>query len=155
MKKKIQKLFAAVLALCMTLAPVSAYADEVSNPAPITITSGLLLEEEIAEATFDESRMIYGEALPDTCITVWVSGMEEEDVPVENYYEEFQVGSLGIFSVLLPLEMGDNYITLQVDCDGYDASWYTTEIRRMPLSVKEELKRMIALPGKVGILGES
>lgn len=143
-----KKLFAIVMAVFMlSFSPVCTFADEIENLAPITITSGLVFEEEGQEATFESSRMVYGEAIPCTQVSVQIWSRDEEGCMAEEYYEDLQVGSLGIFSMILPLELGVNDIELTVNSEGYDEAIYFFEINRKSQTVKEELKTMVALPG--------
>ncbi|MBQ5588861.1 MAG: hypothetical protein IIU70_01790, partial [Anaerotignum sp.] len=56
--------------------------------------------------------------------------------------KEVTVGSLGIFSVTLPLENGTNYINMQANGESQQMA-----VKRVPLTVKKQLQRLIALPG--------
>ncbi|MDD3393900.1 MAG: hypothetical protein EOM28_00615 [Clostridia bacterium] len=136
-----------IIALLLSFSPVCAFAEEIDNPAPISITSGLSFDQECPEATFDDSRMIYGETLPFADISVTVCRKDADGVLFEDYNTELTVGSLGIFSMVLPLELGTNYIEIIVNGEDYDEASYNFEIKRMPQRVKEELKNMMALPG--------
>lgn len=144
LRKRILTIFMFILILSFT--PVFAFADEIENPAPISITSGLVFDEDGQEATFDSSRMVYGEAVPCTQISVEIFHLDGEACMIEGYNEDLEVGSLGIFSMVLPLELGTNYIQLTVNCEGYDEAIYDFEIIRKPQTVKEELKSLVALP---------
>ncbi len=140
--------FIFIVVLMLSISPISAFADDIKNPAPFSITSGLNIdEEETQEATFDDSRMVYGEALPFADITVTVSRMNWDGSMLEEFRDDFEVGSLGIFSMSLPLNMGTNYIEITVTDEEYDVATYSYELKRKPQSVKDELKNMIALPG--------
>lgn len=140
MKAYRKKLVGVILAAVFCFSPVSAFAAETS----VTITSGLDLESDEIECTFDESRLLYGEAKPDTEITFIVSKLDRYGEMEEVYGETITVGSMGLFSTTLPLEKGNNYIAISVS--GEDS---TTEVvvKRIPQTVKSRLQRMIALPG--------
>ena len=141
MKAYKKKLVGLILAAVFCFSPVSAFAAE----APVTITSGLDMESEEIECTFDESRILYGEARPGAKITFTISKLDRFGKMVECYTNTITVGSLGLFSTTLPLERGNNYITITVE--GKDG---TTEVvvKRIPQAVKSQLQRMIALPGR-------
>ncbi len=140
MKAYKKKLVGLILAAVFCFSPVSAFAAE----APVTITSGLDMESEEIECTFDESRILYGEAKPGAKITFTISKLDRFGKMVECYANTITVGSLGLFSTTLPLERGNNYIAITVE--GKDG---TTEVvvKRIPQAVKSQLQRMIALPG--------
>lgn len=140
MKAYKKKLVGLILAAVFCFSPVSAFAAE----APVTITSGLDMESEEIECTFDESRILYGEAKPGAKITFTISKLDRFGKMVECYTNTITVGSLGLFSTTLPLERGNNYIAITVE--GKDG---TTEVvvKRIPQAVKSQLQRMIALPG--------
>lgn len=140
MKAYKKKLVGLILAAVFCFSPVSAFAAE----APVTITSGLDMESEEIECTFDESRILYGEARPGAKITFTISKLDRFGKMVECYTNTITVGSLGLFSTTLPLERGNNYIAITVE--GKDG---TTEVvvKRIPQAVKSQLQRMIALPG--------
>lgn len=140
MKAYKNKLVGLILAAVFCFSPVSAFAAE----APVTITSGLDMESEEIECTFDESRILYGEAKPGAKITFTISKLDRFGKMVECYTNTITVGSLGLFSTTLPLERGNNYIAITVE--GNDG---TTEVvvKRIPQAVKSQLQRMIALPG--------
>lgn len=140
MKAYKKKLVGLILAAAFCFSPVSAFAAE----APVTITSGLDMESEEIECTFDESRILYGEAKPGAKITFTISKLDRFGKMVECYTNTITVGSLGLFSTTLPLERGNNYIAITVE--GNDG---TTEVvvKRIPQAVKSQLQRMIALPG--------
>lgn len=145
--KQRNKIFAIVMfVLLFSFSPVCAFADEIKNPAPIAITSGLVFDEDGQEATFDSSRIVYGEAVPYTQIHVTICRKDAEGQLLEEYCEDMEVGSLGIFSMVLPLELGTNYIEFTVSCGNYDKVTYNFEIKRKPQTVKDELKSLIALP---------
>ncbi|WMI81469.1 hypothetical protein [Anaerotignum sp. MB30-C6] len=144
------KIFAMLLALLLfSFSPVYAFASEIENPAPISITSGLVFDEDGQDATFDSSRMVYGEAVPYSQISVTICGKDGDGDMQEEYSEDLEVGSLGIFSMSLPLELGTNYIELTVNCQNFDEAIYHFEVKRKPLKVKDELKSMVALPGSI------
>ena len=138
MKRQMKKWLGIFAAAFICFSPVSALAAETDTP--LTITSGLDLECEEAECTFSEARIVYGEAEPDTWIT-------QNGEPEEIFSDEFSVGSLGLFSATLPLEMGYNYVTLTAELDGSDETAVEVTIKRVPQKVKKQLQRMIALPG--------
>ena len=147
MKQKSKFMAVLIIMLLVSFSPVCAFAQETGNPAPISITSGLVVEEERQDATFEDSRIIYGETTPFAEISISISQKDGEGNPIEDYSESFEVGSMGIFSTSLPLKLGTNYIELTVSSECYDDATYRFEIKRMPQKVKEQLKNMIALPG--------
>ncbi|WP_352399510.1 hypothetical protein [Anaerotignum sp.] len=132
--------------LLFSFSPLSAYANAIDNPAPLSISSGLVFDEDRQEATFDSSRMVYGEAVPCTQIAVSICRKDSEGKLLLEYNEDYEVGSLGIFSMVLPLELGTNYIEFVVNCKNYDEATYNFEVIRKSQTVKEELKSLIALP---------
>ena len=140
MKAYRKKLVGAVLAAVFCFSPVSAFAAE----APVTITSGLHVQSEEIECTFDESRILYGEAAPGSKITFTISKLDRFGAMVEIYRETITVGSMGLFSTTLPLERGNNYIAITVA--GKDGKTEAV-VKRVPQTVKNQLQRMIALPG--------
>ena len=138
MKAYRKKLIGILMAMMFCFSPVSAVAAD----SGVTITSGLNLETQVVECTFDDDRIVYGEAKPDTKITFTVSKMDRFGRMVELHHETVTVGSMGLFSATLPLERGNNYITMKADGE-------TEEIvvKRVPKTVKMQLQKMIALPG--------
>ncbi len=146
MKAYRKKLIGILLAAVCCFSPVSAFAAETEANHSLTITSGLELECEETECTFDDSRIIYGEAAPDTCITVTISQMDRFGEWEEVYSESLIVGSLGLFSTVFPLEMGYNHIVMAIA----EEAAVETVIKRVPQDVKTQLQRMIALPGLNG-----
>ncbi|KXL51818.1 hypothetical protein CLNEO_27900 [Anaerotignum neopropionicum] len=147
MKRRILSFTMFFIVLLFSISPVCAFADEINNPVPLSITSGLNENEEGQEATFDDSRMVYGETVPFADITVTICRRDGEGIMLEDYRNDFEVGSLGIFSMTLPLKLGTNYIEIMVSGDDYDEAVYIYELKRKPQAVKDELKSMIALPG--------
>ncbi len=130
--------------LCL---PVSVFAAQITTPTPITITSGLDLNAEETESTFDATRTVYGEAKPSTQIQVSVSRKNiNGDMQVTNA-QSVTVSSVGIFSATVDLDMGYNYITLTAQKEGYEQVSQTVVIKRLPQRIKKELQNMIALPG--------
>lgn len=129
-----RKVCGVVCALLFCISPVSAFA------ADVTISSGLLLDAE--EATFDDSRLVYGEAVPGTEISFTVSEMDQAGVLIEQYRTDVTVGSMGLFSVTLPLEKGNNYICILSGDQKQEIV-----VKRVSKVVKSHLKNMIALPG--------
>jgi len=71
-----------------------------------------------------------------------ISRMNRFGVLVEQNRQEVSVGSMGLFSVTLPLERGNNYIDMEAN-----GKTEQTVIRQIPQTVKTQLKRLIALPG--------
>ena len=136
-----KKGIAGLLALSVCAAPVSAFAAESS----VTISSGLHLEA--VESTFDDSRIVYGEAAPDTEIRFTVSRLNRWGEPMEVYEHTLTVGSMGLFSATLPLEKGSNHITLTAVENGEQTMQEETVIKCVSKAVKKQLQRIIALPG--------
>ncbi len=134
-KKWLGLLFAAML----VFSPVSAFAAESS----VTITSGLQLDSEETECTFADSRLIYGEAAPGTKVTFTVSRMDRFGNLTEVYRDTVTVGSFGLFSETLPLSRGNNYIAFFAEGESHT----NVVIKQVPQSVKDQLQRLIALPG--------
>ncbi|WP_304507096.1 hypothetical protein [Anaerotignum sp.] len=147
MKQRSKNFVVFMIAMMLSFSPVCAFADEINNPAPFSITSGLGFNEDDQDVTFDDSRMVYGETAPFAGISVTVCRMDSEGVMFEDYNDTLEVGSLGIFSTVLPLELGTNYIEITVNGEDYEEETYCYEVKRKPQAVKEELKSMIALPG--------
>ena len=138
MKAYRKKLIGILLAIVFCLSPVSVMAAEL----PVTISSGLHMELEEVESTFDAERIVYGEAAPGTEVTFTVSKMNRFGQMMELHRNEVKVGSLGLFSVTLPLERGNNFINMTVD-----GKTEQVVVKRVPQTVKTQLQRMIALPG--------
>ncbi len=144
------RLFAVVLSIFLvSFSPVFAFANETNPPAPLSITSGLVVEEEVQDATFEDSRVVYGESLPFGDISVLVFRRDTEGNLLEDYNENLEVSSLGMFSVALPLKLGTNYVEFTVSGESYEDATYNFEIKRMSQRVKNELQTMVALPGAV------
>ena len=138
MKAYRKKLIGILLAIVFCFSPVSVMAAEL----PVTISSGLHMELEEVESTFDAERIVYGEAAPGTEVTFTVSKMNRFGQMMELHRNEVKVGSLGLFSVTLPLERGNNFINMTVD-----GKTEQVVVKRVPQTVKTQLQRMIALPG--------
>ena len=138
MKAYRKKLIGILLVMVFCFSPVSVMAAEL----PVTISSGLHMELEEVESTFDAERIVYGEAAPGTEVTFTVSKMNRFGQMMELHRNEVKVGSLGLFSVTLPLERGNNFINMTVD-----GMTDQVGVKRVPQTVKTQLQRMIALPG--------
>ena len=138
MKAYRKKLIGMMMAMMFCFSPVSAFAGEMG----VNISSGLEMEAESVECTFDDSRLVYGEAVPGTKITFSVSRMNRFGSMVELSREEVTVGSMGLFSVNLPLERGNNYISMTAEGETKEVV-----VKRVSQTVKTQLQRMIALPG--------
>lgn len=143
-----------IFAICMALmlcvfSPMAVFADETKNAVPISITSGLVFDESIQDPTFQSSRVIYGEALPFSEVCVDIFRKDGSGNMLNTYNQELQVGSMGIFSMTLPLELGTNYIELTASCEGFDETTHSFQISRKSQKVKEQLKGMVALLGSI------
>ena len=138
MKAYTKRMIGILLAMAFCFSPVSVLAKEI----PVTISSGLNVETDETESTFEDARIIYGEAAPGTEIVFTVSKMNRFGEMTEQHRKEVTVGSLGIFSVTLPLENGTNYISMQANGESQQMA-----VKRVPLTVKKQLQRLIALPG--------
>lgn len=126
------------MAMLFCFSPVSVLAAEL----PVTISSGLNMEAEEVECTFEEERIVYGEAAPGTKVIFTVSKMNRFGNMVELHKDTVTVGSMGLFSVTLPLERGNNYIDVTANDETQEVV-----VKRVPQTVKTQLQRMIALPG--------
>ena len=138
MKAYRKKLVGILMAAMFCFSPVSVMAAEV----PVTISSGLDMAAQNAEYTFEDARIVYGEAAPGTEVVFTVSKMNRFGEKVELHKEAVSVGSLGLFSVTLPLERGNNFISMTAGGETQE-----TTVKRVSQTVKTQLKRMIALPG--------
>ena len=138
MKVYKKKLIGMVMAMMFCFSPVSVLAAEV----PVMISSGLDMKTDEVEYTFEDARIVYGEAAPGTEVVFTVFGMNRFGKLVEQHRQEVTVGSMGLFSVTLPLEKGNNYIDMEADGKTEHAV-----VKRVPQTVKTQLKRLIALPG--------
>ena len=145
MKAYRKKLVGLVLAAAFCFSPVSAFAAQ----SYVNITSGLRVESEEVECTFDESRILYGEAKPGAKVTFTISKLNRFGNMVEIYKDTITVGSMGLFSTTLPLERGNNYIAMTV---AGESGKTEAVVKRIPQTVKSQLQRMIALPGLSGNL---
>ncbi|WP_317855462.1 hypothetical protein [Chakrabartyella piscis] len=174
MKKKLKKWKIALLTLafCMCMFPTFAYAAE---EAPLTITSGLELHEELKrvdvdledleiavaevvasedletegikpQITFEKNRMIYGEALAGTVVTLEVEQLNDDGEWELHYSGEQTANSFGMFVFTMPLEVGRNQITLLAELEGYDSVCYQLQMERISEEIKEQLKVLVALP---------
>jgi len=133
------------MAMLLFVSPAIAFAQEKEEPTYICITSGLP-ENDGVISTFNSARIVYGEAHPGTIVSVSVCRENRFNRYVEEFYEEIEVGSLGIFSITIPLSEGHNYITLTAQSEGCEEVIYDAAIRRLPEQVRTELQKMIALP---------
>ena len=136
MKTYRKKMIGMILAMLFCFSPVSVTAAEL----PVTISSGL--NTEAAEVTFDDERIVYGEAAPGTKVTFTISKQNRFGEMVEIHKDSVTVGSMGLFSVTLPLERGSNYIEMTAGGEKQQVV-----VKRVSQTVKTQLKRMIALPG--------
>ena len=145
--KQLQKYFFGVfLSVLLVVSPVAAFAEVDLEPTPVLITSGLPSDPDRLISTFRATRVVYGEAEPDTNITVRVYQEDVHGDFEEIAFEETQVGVLGIFSITVPLEEGYNYVTVTAELEGYDEAVSEAVIKRLPEKIKDELQRVIALP---------
>ena len=138
MKTYRKKLIGILMAMMFCFSPVSVMAAEL----PVEISSGLDMEAELAEHTFDEERIVYGAGQPGAKVVFTVSKINRFGEMVELHRNAVTVNSMGLFSVTLPLERGNNYIGMTVDGETQE-----TVVKRVPRAVKNQLQRMIALPG--------
>jgi len=138
MKAYKKRLIGILMAMIFCFAPVSVLAEEL----PVTISSGLDMKTEEVECTFDDVRIVYGEAAPGTEVEFTISRMNRFGELVEQQRKEVTVGSMGLFSVTLPLERGNNYIGMKAN-----GKMEQTVVKRVPQTVKTQLQHMIALPG--------
>ena len=138
MKAYRKKWIGILMAMMFCFSPVSVLAAEL----PVTISSGLNMEAEEVECTFEEERIVYGEAAPGTKVIFTVSKMNRFGKMVELHKDTVTVGSMGLFSVTLPLERGNNYIDVTANDETQEVV-----VKRVPQTVKTQLQRMIALPG--------
>lgn len=142
-KKKIAVLL--VMAL-ICFAPVSAYA---TSNTPLTVSSGLNIHTKETESTFDAHRIIYGEAEPGTTVTVAVNRKNTKGAMQTVSSQHIIVGSMGIFSVTMDLDLGYNYINLSAKKQGHSEVSHTVTVKRLSQQIKKDLQKMIALPGNV------
>ena len=138
MKAYRKKLIGILMAMMFCFSPVSTMAAEL----PVVISSGLDMKGEAVENTFDEERIVYGAGQPGAKVVFTVSKLNRFGEMTELYREVVTVNSMGLFSVTLPLERGNNYIGMTVGGETQE-----TIVKRVPRSVKNQLQRMIALPG--------
>ena len=138
MKAYRKRLIGILMAMMFCFSPVSVLAAE----TPVTISSGLNMKTEEVECTFEEARIVYGEAAPGTKVVFTVSKMNRFGKMVELHKDTVTVGSMGLFSVTLPLERGNNYIDMTAEGETQQVI-----VKRVPQTVKTQLQRMIALPG--------
>ena len=138
MKAYRKKLVGILMAMLFCFSPVSVMAADM----PVTISSGLDMETEEMEYTFDEERIVYGAGEPGTEVVFTVSKLNRFGETVELHKDAVTVNSMGLFSVTLPLERGINYISVTADGETQE-----TLVKCVPRSVKTQLQRMIALPG--------
>ncbi|WP_458408472.1 hypothetical protein [Anaerotignum sp.] len=136
MKAYRKRLIGILLAMVFCFSPVGAMAAGL----PVTISSGLNMKE--VECTFEDSRIVYGEGAPGTEVVFTVSKMNRFGELVELHKNTVRINSLGLFSVTLPLERGNNYIGMKTEGETRQAV-----VKRVPQAVKTQLQRMIALPG--------
>ena len=146
MKGYKKRILGLLLAGMLCFAPVSAYA---TSNTPLTVSSGLNIDTKEAESTFDAHRIIYGEAEPGTTITVSVNHKNAKGAMQTVSSQHIVVGSMGIFSVAMDLELGYNYISLSAKKQGHNEVSHTVTVKRLSQQIKKNLQKMIALPGNV------
>lgn len=101
----------------------------------IKVTSGLTKEQEV---TFDKVRNISGEAKEGTLLVFKV--YQDKDQEDKETYSQ-SVGASGLFSQLINLKEGKNYIEIKVDYkDGEKV--FLFEINRKKEEIKKELEEV-------------
>ena len=101
------------------------------------------------ESTFNDILTISGQAPRDTIVTisVYVQDENDSDLLINKDFFELFIGSSGIFSHIINLSMGENYILIYAYNDG-DVTFIRTVINRRDNEIKQELSRGLAFPGR-------
>lgn len=120
--------------------------EEVHEIELFKITNGLLSG---VHSTFNDILAISGQAPRDTVITISVYTPHEYDpeLLVSEDFFEFLVGSSGIFSHIINLSIGENYIVIYAYNDG-NITLIKTIVNRKDDEIKQELSRGLAFPGR-------
>ena len=111
--------------------------NNVLNPNIVTISSGL---ESKYEPTFDTYRIISGEAKQGTNVSVWKYKKVDNKI-ILNEITLHTIGASEIFSDIIELDLGKNYILIQ----GKDGIMMTAAeycLNRKDASIKQKLKAM-------------
>ena len=102
-----------------------------------------------AESTFSDILAISGQAPRNTTITISVYIQDEYDAEllILKDFFELLIGSSGIFSHMINLSMGENYILIYAhNNDG--VTFIRTIVNRKDDEIKQELSRGLAFPGR-------
>lgn len=152
MKKGI---FALTIITLLCVAPISAYAnplteppiqeetiDDIQTDVEINITGGIE-----SKSTFDESRTISGSAEQGTKIAISVSSKDASGSLTENACYNMKVGVSGLFSQMIDLELGENIVTITAEKDGCNTVNEEVTIKRKRREIKNELENGVSIPG--------
>ncbi len=134
-------LFVFMLCFSALLACPAAYAKEADTDA-FEITSGLDFSKDTV-STFDNSKTISGTAEKDTEIKIEVYSVDSEDMTLTNDYA-LTVGVSGIFSQIIDLSLGENFIV--VSSGDSDESKAEITVNRKTEAVKRALENGVYLP---------
>ncbi len=140
MKKKIGVFLAVWLLLCSAV-PFSCFAASWASAGLELVFEQVIDETQSEQVTFAQEETVYGEALPGTKITIDVTGETQSSTQV------ILVGASGIFDGTIPFFEGENTVSIQAEYGLRTKELCTVQVERMPMAVKQELERMITLPG--------
>lgn len=147
-----------ILIFTIAIVPFTVMAAD-DDSTSLTITSGIdTLKDK--ESTFDTKRTITGKTLQDTVVAIYVynakdledglsEGLTEQEAKeqVAEYYET-KVGASQMFSQLIELSLGENVIEITIKHPDSDDETSVYFINRKKYEVKEELEKIIVIPGE-------
>jgi hypothetical protein len=114
---------------------ISSAEEDILDLGVIKITAGLTKEQEV---TFDKVRNIAGEAKEGT-VLVFKVYQDKEQEDKETYSQS--VGASGLFSQLINLKVGKNYIEIKVEQENNEQV-FLFEISRKKEEIKKELEEV-------------
>lgn len=145
-------IFISVLASCCCGIYAAGLTSEAGVALPVErfeITGGIDVLK-TSETTFDATRLISGTAQKGASVVINIykptfnEKLEKELILLETY--ALTVGSTGIFSQVIDLSVGENYITVDASKETAHSAFSTT-IKRKESTIKSALEQCIALPG--------
>ena len=132
-----------VFMLCFSalLACPAAYAKEADTDS-FEITSGLDFSKD-SVSTFDDTKTISGTANKDTEIKIEVYSVNNDNMSLTNDYA-LTVGVSGIFSQIIDLSLGENFVIVSSGSSDSDKAEIT--VNRKTQAVKKALENGVYLP---------
>ena len=132
--------FAAAFVFAATLGAVNVSAAQWKKAEVYTAFEQVVDEQRETQSTFAAGDILYGEALPDTCITITISSETSETV------YSTKVGASCIFNLPFSLEEGKNDITVEAEYDGQTQELCSVQVTRLSQEVKDKLEHIIVFP---------